>query len=94
MSLAKKLEALQQKEKQTLEKLQQQRDRLIKQRKNEIFRLIEKTNTVGIDNEYIIGALSLAKDAVENKNEETLNLLKEKAKPFRTRKNANTKTTT
>ena len=83
MSLTKKLEALQAKEQETLSKLQQQRDRLINQRKNEIFRIVEKTNAIELDNELLLGALALAKEASETNDEETLMLLKEKAKPFR-----------
>ncbi|MCT4635324.1 MAG: hypothetical protein N4A31_03625 [Rickettsiales bacterium] len=76
-----------------LKKLEEEKQQLILQRKEEIFSIIEKTNCLSIDNELLAGAFAVIKE-IDGKQTEELSdnlkafelLMREKAPAFFRRK--------
>lgn len=76
-----------------LKKLEEEKLQLIKQRKEEIFTIIDKTECLGIDNELIAGAFAILKEISQNSTQDLPNnlkafelLIREKAPMFFRRK--------
>jgi len=69
-----------------LEKLRQEKNRLIENRLLEVARLAQKTDTLALDNDLILGALLYTKEAQEKQNIEVLEDLKNRAMKFPSRK--------
>jgi conjugative transfer protein TraD len=72
---------------QKLKELEQQKKRLVEKRLQEIASLVEKTGTLKLDNDIIMGALFSAKKAFENEDNSKLEELR-KTVPERFRKQA------